>query len=766
MSKDNEGMSKDKPPPLEITPTVTGVSIEYDNTPLVSEIGVAIPIDGRWRWSFDRSLRLLTSDGGTGRDSLGPYASLALTYGDDDGPWVRQEVKAYQDGAFVVVEATALRELRGAALGDSFFETTFNAPVVLPADGLRFLAYTWGLSGGEGPGIAGHFPDAALAQDLADLPEKLRLADFSPRQDVHHTTEKPFAPLVMYDDSEHTVVISPLNHYLISPLRLLETPTGTGVARGLHGSIDVIPSGTITRTMITFGLGLAPTVIKWGETLCRVAGKDRAQSRDSLIAHTLGFWNCYGGYYAQLFRPTTGETLGQLANYFNDAGLPVRYWGLDLWYDYETVGFARRYISDPNKYPEGLDAIFQDTGIPYLLHMSSFDRDTHYMEEYDMEVGEGSAFPKTPQLYQDLAKEFQSWGATGIWPDFLRTLMQNCRPLRQRLGAADDWFRGMAASMAEQGLDVMLCMPTMGHYLASTAHENVVAIRTSTDYVNHQQGQLELLAHLQEYRSEFPLYRNLRQNLMLSFLAAAVGLAPSHDVFISNADHPEGFANPNAGLEALMRALSAGVVGVGDKLGYVDQDVVGRLAFPDGTLAQPDHPLYPVASHLLSDTPLFYTETVVSGYSWKYLAIFNLSDTPQEYRVDLGEILAGDVGVTFDYYAGTVVIDGVVHGTLDPGAVRYLIRLPAIAGLYPLGFWGKYVPLSGRQVKAITANHESVSLHLELPTGRDYTLAFLGEESILATGRGLRVTGVEKRGELSFVDFRVEASHCSLIVRN
>ena len=96
--------------------------------------------------------------------------------------------------------------------------------------------------------------------------------------------------------------------------------------------------------------------------------------------------------------------------------------------------------------------------------------------------------------------------------------------------------------------------------------------------------------------------------------------------------------------------------------------------------------------------------------------------------------------------------------------------MPEIGRLYPLGFWDKYVPVSGRQVKAITVNDEAVSLtlelDLELPTGRDYTFAFLGEESIIATGRGLRVAGVEKRGELTCVDFRVEANHCSLIVRN
>ena len=62
-----KAMNSDKPLLLEITPTGTGVSIEYDNTPLVSDIGVEIPIYRQWRWSFDGSLRLLTSEAGKGK---------------------------------------------------------------------------------------------------------------------------------------------------------------------------------------------------------------------------------------------------------------------------------------------------------------------------------------------------------------------------------------------------------------------------------------------------------------------------------------------------------------------------------------------------------------------------------------------------------------------------------------------------------------------------------------------------------------------------
>jgi len=743
-----------------------GVAIDFEGVPFVLELGVGFPIQGHWRWSFDGSLAVAGLTEGVGSDSLGDYQALELTYADDHGPVLGQAIKTYPNECFVVVEATALREIPGTGLGDSFFQTTFNSPVLRLADSLSFLAFTWGLTGDEGTGIAGNFPDAAIARGLDALPEQLRLADFSPDRDVHVTSEKPFAPLIGYDQMERAIVISPLNHYLISPLRLLETPNGASVARGLHGLVDVIPSGTMTRTIMAFGEGVVPTTLKWGELLRRAAGKGRSKGSDSLLARKLGFWNCYGGYYAGLFRPTTADTLKQLSDYFRCADIPVGYWGLDLWYQFDRVGFARSYQPDPVKYPDGLNAVGAETGIPFLLHMSSFDLDSDYLKCWDFEVEEGSAYPKGPELYQDLASRFKDWGATGIWHDFMRTLIQNCRTLRGRVGPADRWFGHLAQSMAEEGLDVMLCMPTVGHYLASVAYDNVVAVRTSTDFVNHQEGQLELLADMDEYRTRFSPQHNLRQNLMLSFLAGAVGLAPSHDVFISNREHPEGFANPYAQRDALARVLSAGVVALGDKVDHVDQEIVSRLAFPDGALAQPDHPQYPVASTLHSDVPAFYTSTQVGNFRWTYLTLFNLSEKTADYSFDLETILAGEDLLVFDYHAGKIMSGRMIKGRAEPGAGRYLILVPQVSDLRVLGFPDKYVTMPARQVKAIQATSEGAAIDLDLPSGRSYTLALVGDVSVTAGGQGLKVTGVGFRGGLTCVEFLVEERDCQLMLRS
>jgi len=329
--------------------------------------------------------------------------------------------------------------------------------------------------------------------------------------------------------------------------------------------------------------------------------------------------------------------------------------------------------------------------------------------------------------------------------------------------------------MAQEGLEVMLCMPTIGHYLASTRYANVIAVRTSTDYVNHQRGQVEMLRHLEEFqRALNSPQRNLRQNLLLSFLAGVLGLAPSYDVFITNQHHPEGFAEPDAPRQALARALSAGIVGIGDKLDQVDWGIVGRLAFPDGTLSQPDHPPYPVGTTLQSDATAFYTTTSISGYRWTYVALFNLAEDKREYHLDLGPFLRGTESVVYDYMAGEQVAESQLMpgltGELQSGAYRYWVIAPQASGLYLLGFMDKYVTKAGRQVHRVAADLEGVTIEMELPTGSNYTFALIPAgnrigRTLSVAGCGIQCQSVAPLGGLTCIDFRVDAPRCSLVLR-
>lgn len=773
-----------------------GVGIDYAGETFVEDLGIGLPINNGWRWSFDGSLKLVDEGRGAGKDRLGEYSYVTLIYTApgllDDMPLIQQELRTYAPpgpSGQLLIETKVLEEIRGTYLEDSFYSTTFNSPVLLLPKDLNFLAYTWGLMGAESSRDGGHFPEAVAGTGLQNIPSKLRTAGYSPREDLHNTAEKPFCPLVLYNDTGRTLVISPFNHFLISPLRTIETPSGQGVARGFHGSVDVLPKGTTSRTALVFGDGVVETMAKWGDWLLKVGEKSRRLPTDNPLLGGIGFWNCFGGYYTELFRKVDERVLKELAAHFSEEDIPVSYFGLDLWYNYGQVGFARNYREDQRKYPRGLGPVYEETGVPYLLHMSAFESPNDYLDHYEFAVDQDSSYPTQRKFYEDLAQEFKVRGAIGIWPDFLRTQLQNSKTLRNHIGEADRWFDDLAGAFGDQDMVMMMCMPTVGHYLASTRHQNIVAVRTHSDYLNHQKNQVEALRHTGQIRNFLPFQQSVRHNVLVSLLAHSLGLCPSFDVFLTNRTHPEGFSEPNAESEALLRAMSAGVVAVGDKAGFIDKEIIGKLCFPDGRTSRPDHPPLPVVGTLQSEVLAFYTTTTVSAWKWIYLALFNIGEARARYELDISEIDGGNDGrAIYDYFAGKVTHSNEVEGDLEPGQGHYYVVMPQVGWAGFLGFPDKYITVSSRQVAGIEATDLELTVNFRLPfsssgirgansagegvvspasggdsaSGRSYTVALQTSSEVDVRGDGAEIRGVGAKGELVYIEFKATSEEPSL----
>ena len=755
------------------------LSIDYDGVQFVSDSGIGLPVNRDWLWSFDGSLKLVDEKNGRGQDSSGEFRYRTLVYSapallGQDIPLIRQTLKSYDDSR-LLIETTALEDIRGTYLEDSFYHTTFNSPVMLLQENLNFLAYTWGLIGIESSRDGGHFPEAVTGKGVSNVPSKLRLAGYAPRQDLRTNSQKPFCPIVLYDDDGRTLVVSPFDHFLISPMRVIQTPSGTGIARGLHGSVNTIPKGTTTRTAMVFGDGVVETMLKWGDWLLKAGGKKRDRPSETPLLGGVGFWNCFGGYYTELFRKVDEKTLKELAAYFRREGIPISYFGLDLWYNYGEVGFARNYRPDAGKYPKGLEPIHEETGLPYLLHMSAFESPNDYMGSYEFVVDKESAYPQHRNFYEDLSKEFKSHGAFGIWPDFLRSQLQNSSSLRSMVGAADRWFDNLAGAFGDEDMVMMMCMPTTGHYLASTRHQNVVAVRTHTDYLNHQKSQVDALRVTGQVRNYLPPQQSVRHNVLLSFLGYALGLSPSFDVFLTNKNHPEGFAEPNAEYEALLRAMNAGVVAIGDKAGFIDKEIVRKLLFPDGRTSMPDHPPLPVVSSLQSDVLAFYTSTTVGSRRWIYLALFNVGDKVASYALDLKELAVGEDVAVYDYFGAKMLKSHVLQGKLDPAHGNYYIVVPPIGPCHFLGFPDKYITVSSRQIIDIEENSGRITVKFRLPppiVGTDpespkeylYTVALHGRMAIDIKTKGADVRRVYSQGDLEFVEFAATSSEPTLTI--
>ena len=718
---------------LLVIPRDGRLHVEYNNVDWIHGVDVAVAIVGSWLRSADATLTTGEPEAVDGVDQLGSYAGWRVTYWDERQALISLTIKAYRALRSVVFEAEALTDLERTSVADSFVHTTFQAPIMHLIDA-EFLLYTWGLGD---HGDRGEWPHALYGRSQRKIPR-----------------DKAFAPLVL-SAGESAMVVSPLDHYEVSPLSIVDTPNGVGICRGVHGAVDQIPRGTVTSTIVAFGDEPFSTMRSWGDILLSISGKQRPGPLSGLVLSQLGYWNNYGAYYSELLHPIDEEVLLSLGEYFKEEDIPIGYFGLDLWYPHDRVGFAKAYRADRGRFPSGLSKIKARTGIPFFLHLSGFDSENEYRNDFAFQQADGAACPQERQFYNYLGRKLkEEEGAIGVWHDHIRHYQERIPELRTSLSGAEDWFSMMADGLAENDIPVMLSDPTVGFLLASSRATNIVSSRSGDDYLVKQEGQLAQLDEEAAARyKRIPTQRLIVDRFLVGWLHYCLGLLPFHDVFITNSVHPDGFAEPDASSEALMRALSAGPIGVGDKLGQIDREVVNRLVFTDGILAKPDRPLRPVWNSLLRG--LIVGETESANGAWRYTAVFNISTDQQDYDLrDVGLLVAGHA--IYSPSLRTIVSD--MRGNLPPAGGEYYVLAPLFSGIALIGFLDKYITAPSDRVLGIKSTDTGLDVRMRVPPGHSYLVgAFLDGELIADADRarvveesvqdGMHVLGVTPTDE-------------------
>jgi len=673
------------------------VKIEKDRRPLLSvndepwieEIGLRIPIDGRWRSDRDGEIVGGAWSEERGEDEIGTYREWWQDYSFKEEPLLTLHLRGYGDAILVTVELH--REINGLSQTDSFDDPTFLAPTFSFSNDLSFFLATFGLghSGDEYPG--GYWPTVQTGRGPDELPQEA------------------FAPLVCFSE-RGAVAVAPANYFLTSPMVRIQG----GVGRGLHGAIDSLPAGTKIETVFALGEDLPAALMHLGDFLLARGGKERPQSGKTPLTSSLGWWNAYGGYYTELIRSLNEQQLEAMIESLKEQEIPIGYLGLDLWYPYQEIGQAIRYTPDPKKYPHGLDEIADRENLPTVLHLSALSPKNAY-----------DANGADPHFYREVAKEIASQHGITAWHDWLRTQQHLTPALRRDPAVAEHWFAGMAEAFAGEDLNVLLCMQTMGMNLASTAQKNVTVARSHTDFLFAQKEALEAAAalghggFLEAWTPPGDLHR---QNLWMGMLLYALGMMPFHDLFLSCPSPDLGGDYPKE--EAILRALSCGPVGIGDGPGMVDEELIDRLLLSDGALAQPDRPPFPVTETIDHDIEAFWTERKAGSARWIYLLLLNTAS--KELPFSLAPPVEGEF----------MIWDGLenqgrkaIEGRLAPGRLAYFVLVPQREGIAPLGLWKRFVPAPTGRI-----------LGLEWEEGWRITLDGVDDEFAIFSERPIRVS--------------------------
>ncbi|HIP99018.1 TPA: hypothetical protein EYH33_00515 [Candidatus Bipolaricaulota bacterium] len=676
----------------------------------------------------------------SGQDRLGGFTGRALTCVRDREPIIELSVKLYPARAALLVEALVVEELTGLAGEDSFLASPLDVPLLFLREA-DYLLFTWGM---VGPGGKGEWPHPVHGNTLENLPP-----------------DRPFAPLVLAA-GRRSLAISPASHLPVSPLRAVKLGGNTAIARGIHGAIDRLPRGSVLRTLLVFGGDPLATLHSLGDILLSLGGKGRPRPTDHPVLSRLGYWTDYGAYYSDLFHPADEQTLLELGRHFRSRKLPVGYFGLDLWYEYERAGLATAYRPDPGKFPRGLGPIAHQTGIPMFLHLSGFARENVYRDRYRFLEGEEAACPAEPRFYRDLARELKGQGAIGVWHDHLRNQQGRVPVLRASLTAAEDWFAAMTSAFEEAGLPLLLSVPTMGFLLAATQAPGVIAARSGEDYLVRQEQQLAMLPPKVRKKYELVPYREfIRGRFLMGWLLWALGMYPFHDVFITNASHPEGFCEPRARDEALMRALSCGPVGIGDKLGCVDRGIVERLCFSDGTLAKPDRPAQPLWRPLFQGLLAAAAETTLEPWTWRFLAVYNITEGEQAYSLDPAD-LGAEGAVVYDYFRRRLASG--VAGGLPPEGGDYFILAPLVEGIALLGLLDKYITLPAGRCR-LERGPEGLLVMFSTPPGGEHLVGAVSEAGLAVEAQGAELRGVWREGALHLIRVRPQSPRWRLSFR-
>lgn len=501
-------------------------------------------------------------------------------------------------------------------------------------------------------------------------------------------------PLGLIAPDGRTMLVAPLQsfHEQVIVVPDKERPN-TGLRMGWHGDIDRVEAGFATELAVIAGDGLRDCFARWA-ALLRTESGIAAPTRDADVLGTrLSYWTDNGSAYWYQTEPglDTPSSIVASVDDLEARGVPVGAVQLDSWwYPHEVLrpfdtddwvvpptGMVRWEPRD-DVLPDGIEMLRERLDRrPLVAHCRHLSSQSPYCDEFPMWVDGDRAHPQDDELYQRLLDQAVAWGVEVFEHDWLIECFLGVRELRAP-GRAATWQEGIDAGLGVRNLHAQWCMASPADFAQTTRLRNVTSIRTSGDH-GYLVGPEVLWAWF------------LHTNVM----ARALGLWPYKDVFQSTP------SSPTREVEALLAALSAGPVGIGDALGDADVGLIRRTCRADGVLVRPDVPVAAIDRSAFS-APVWSGELLVASAHtrhaagrWGYVVTCNVGSDQRSARARVSLAELGDdrpdatrVAV-FDWrnrHIDVVSVDGGYDVALEPRDWDYRVLAPILgAGVAIIG---------------------------------------------------------------------------------
>lgn len=473
--------------------------------------------------------------------------------------------------------------------------------------------------------------------------------DFAPASNLN--SPPAVMPLMLASSDGRFELLAPLGAWHEQIIAVGQQAAGIESLRwGWHGDLDEVSEGFVAELGIFTGTSPADVWQAWGAQIRTAAGTERpSPDIDPLLTH-LSYWTDNGAAYWYRTEPELDltTTLRNKLDELAELGVPARSVELDSWFYPHEISRSVSEVGYPEKVPptgmmswtprddvlpDGVVGLRQALGDPPLvLHSRHISPESPYLETGDWWV-DLAAHPVDPSFFRRWFDDAAAWGATCIEQDWMMISFFGTRDLRSVPGRPMAWQRALDDAAASTDLTLLWCMALPGDFAATVELDRVIAIRTSDDYRFAADPALLWVWYL-----------------TVNSMASALELPVFKDCFFSSAD-PGSSAidgDPYAELEALLSAMSAGVVGVGDRIGRTDVDVLGRVCRRDGRIVGPDQPITLADRSFMTagiDGQSLCWASTSSG-AWTYLVAINTATErgPIADSFDLGELgVEGDV---------------------------------------------------------------------------------------------------------------------------
>ncbi|UCE85513.1 MAG: hypothetical protein JSU66_14410, partial [Deltaproteobacteria bacterium] len=644
-----------------------------------------------------------------GEDDLGAFRGVRIAWSGSPLA-IRTSVRAYRERALVVFRSEADGDLADLATG-TFAEPSVAWPWLAPAAradgppaGTRGFGHQYTEFG------LPTFSDASLASFFL-LPIRPPVVE----------------PLWLIAPDGASLLLAPLDRFHEQVIAVPERPerASDGVRCGWHGDLEAVPRGFASELALLAGDGPRRVLEAWG-TLVRRRHATQRPSRyhDDHLAR-LSYWTDNGAAYWYRSEPDCDvpTTLERVARGLREQGVPVRAFQLDSWFYRHAV--TRPINTDESQVvpptglvawearadclPDGIADLRRRLGDPPLiLHTRHFASASPYFELHEAWTDGERAHPRTAALCATRVSQSADWGAVTYEQDWLIECFLGVRGLRARPDRARDWQEGLDRAAGAHGLSLQWCMPSPADLFQTVTLRNVASVRTSGDY-----------------RYAVPNQALWAWFLYTNALARALRLHPFKDVFFSRRDGRGWDGDPHAEVEALLAALSSGPVGIGDRAGRSDPDVILRTCRADGVLVKPDVPIAALErcfhGHVhLEPTPLVgETHSAHPAGRWHYVVGLHAwrETRPIPYRfalADLGDLRPAGPVIAWDWRRGRcerLEPDGGFEVELAHGDWDYRVLCPLLPGdLTLFGDVTRYATAGDRRLRGIRSVRRGLAL--------------------------------------------------------